>query len=425
MAEEQSSTITEPFERISQIQDAGDLWNLTVEVWQHGVFGVDLGKILIAIGIFVVFMAIRRLFTWAVLNRLDRYAQRSDTKIDDKAVAALRPPVRFVPVVMGVFFALSYLELDGQVDRFATNFVRSLIIFTLFWAFFRLVTPLSFLLGRLERVFTSAMVDWLVKAIKALVAFLGAATILEVWGIEIGPILAGLGLFGVAVALGAQDLFKNLIAGILILVEKRFSIGEWVKVEGIVEGIVESIGFRSTFIRRFDLAPVFVPNAQLSDSSITNFSRMTYRRIYWLVGVEYRTDSDTIFRIRERIEKYILETDDFVEPEKASTFVRLDSFNASSIDIMLYCFTKTKVWGEWLQIKEQLAFEIKKIVEEEGAAFAFPSTSLYVESLPQDRPEAYEPPKDQGETPPPSSEQAKARRGPTEDAPEMGGEDGE
>jgi MscS family membrane protein len=401
-------TITQPLERISQIDSWTEFWTLVIEVWERGVWGVDLGRILIAVGIFVLFMLLRRLFSWAVLARLERYAARTDTRVDDKAVQALKPPVRFIPVVLGVFFATNYLQLEGEVDVFATNVVRSLIIFTLFWAFFRLVTPLSFLMGRLERVFTSAMVEWLVKAIKTLIAFLGAATILEVWGIEIGPILAGLGLFGVAVALGAQDLFKNLIAGILILVERRFSIGEWVRVEGIVEGTVESIGFRSTFIRRFDKAPVYVPNAQLSDSAITNFSRMTYRRIYWLIGVEYRTSIDQLRRIRDRIEEYVLGSDDFVSPDQASTFVRLDAFNASSIDIMLYCFTKTTNWGEWLAIKEQLAYEVKRIVEEEGASFAFPSTSLYIETLPADRPEPFSPPEDEG-----GAKGAPAKKSPT------------
>ena len=79
---------------------------------------------------------------------------------------------------------------------------------------------------------------------------MGAAAVLELWGIKIGPIIAGLGLFGVAVALGAQDLFKNLISGILVLVEKRFKVGDWIYVEGVIEGIVESIGFRSTVVRR-------------------------------------------------------------------------------------------------------------------------------------------------------------------------------
>ncbi|HBM12598.1 MAG TPA: mechanosensitive ion channel protein MscS, partial [Rhodospirillaceae bacterium] len=118
-------------------------------------------------------------------------------------------------------------------------------------------------------------------------------------------------------------LFKNLIAGILILVEKRFAIGEWIQVDGVVEGTVESIGFRSTFVRRFDKAPVFVPNAQLSDVAVTNFSRMTYRRIYWVIGVEYRTTTDQLRQIRDGIEDYITSNPDFVAADKATLFVRL------------------------------------------------------------------------------------------------------
>ena len=218
------------------------------------------------------------------------------------------------------------------------------------------------------------------------------ATILEIWGIQVGPLLAGLGLFGVAVALGAQDLFKNLIAGMLILVEKRFAHGDWVKVDGVVEGIVESIGFRSTFVRQFDKAPVYVPNARMSDNAVTNYSRMTHRRIYWKIGVEYSTSIDQLKQIREQIEAYVMNNDEFAHPPEVSTFVRIDSFNDSSIDLMLYCFTRTTVWGEWLRIKEALAYEIMDIVEGAGSGFAFPSQSLYVETLPGDGPEIFEPP---------------------------------
>ena len=93
---------------------------------------------------------------------------------------------------------------------------------------------------------TRELIGWIIKSLKILIFILGLAAVLELWGIKIGPIIAGLGLFGVAVALGAQDLFKNLISGILVLVEKRFKIGDWILVEGIIEGIVEKIGFRST-----------------------------------------------------------------------------------------------------------------------------------------------------------------------------------
>ncbi len=354
--------------------------------------GVDIGRILAAFGIFIVFMFLRRLFTRFVLGALRKFTRKTSSDIDDRLVDALENPIRFIPLVLGVFFAAEYLDLAGNIQILADNLVRSLIAFTLFWGFFRLVEPFSFLLSKLETVFTSELVDWLVKSIKAGFVFLGAVTILEIWGIAVAPILAGLGLFGVAVALGAQDLFKNLIAGILIIAEQRFRKGDWILVDGVVEGTVEAIGFRSTVVRRFDKAPVYVPNARLSDSAVTNFTAMTHRRIYWKIGVEYRTTIEQLRRIRDEIEAYLLQTEAYASPKEVPTFVRIDSFNDSSIDIMLYCFTKTTNWGEWLEIKEQLALKIKEIVEGAGSGFAFPSQSLYVESLPGAAAEIYVPP---------------------------------
>ena len=374
------------------MQSLENFWTLVVDVWESGLLGIDIGKILVAVAIFVAFLILRRFFGWVVVKRLKRWAERSSNRLDNKVIAALEGPIRFVPVVMGAFFAVEYLELSGLFANVAGNIVRSLVIFNIFWAFYQAVDPLSFLLGRLEQVFTSAMVEWLVKAIKAAFVFIGAATVLEAWGIEVGPLIAGLGLVGVAVALGAQDLFKNLIAGILIIAEKRFASGDWIKVDGVVEGTVESIGFRSTRIRRFDKAPVQVPNSQLSDNAVTNFSAMTHRRIHWTIGVEYRSSVAQLRRIRDEIEAYVLDSPEFAKPPEVATFVRIDRFSDSSIDIMLYCFTKTTDWGDWLEIKERLACKIKNIVEGAGSSFAFPSQSLYVETLPTEKPEAFVPP---------------------------------
>ena len=174
-------------------------------------------------------------------------------------------------------------------------------------------------------------------------------------------------------------------------------VGDWIMVDGIVEGTVEHIGFRSTHVRRFDKAPVYVPNAKLADNAVTNFSEMSHRRIKWIIGVEYGTTVDQLRQIRDEIEDYILNTEDFAAPSDVATFVRIDSFNDSSIDILLYCFTKTTNWGEWLKVKEKLAYKVKEIVERAGTAFAFPSRSLYVESVPGEAPEVFVPPRAKSE----------------------------
>lgn len=368
-------------------------WNTVVEVWQHGLLGIDIGSIITALAIFGFFLVFRGLFSKYVLYKLHQYASLNTNRLDNKIVDALIPPIKFIPIILGVFFATEYLSTGEDLDAFFEKIVRSMIAFAIFWAIHRAAEPISHTSRALERILSRTMADWVFKFLKVIVVFIGGAVILEMWGIEVGPLLAGLGLFGAAVALGAQDLFKNLIGGLTIIAEKRFFKGEWIKVDGVIEGTVEDIGFRSTKVRRFDKAPVHVPNASLSDAVVTNFSRMSHRRILWTIGVEYKTTAEQLHQIRDGIIDFIKSEKDFSDDESLPTLVRVDSFGASSIDIVVCCFTNEITWPEWLASKEKLAFKIKEIVEGAGTGFAFPSTSLYVETLPDSAAEIFSPPR--------------------------------
>ena len=371
-----------------------DLWAEVILVWENGFMGIDIGKIIFALAIFTFFLVLRGLLTRYILQTLSSWTEKSSTDIDNKVIEAITPPIRFIPIILGVFFASQALHIDGAIAEFVSRAIRSMIAYTIFSALHRALDPIQHLSKNLKKMLTATMLEWIFKFLKVVVFFIGAAVILEIWGIAIGPLLAGLGLFGAAVALGAQDLFKNLIGGITVIAEKRFHPGDWIKVDGVVEGTVEDIGFRSTRVRRFDKAPVYVPNSALSDAVITNFSRMTYRRIYWKIGVTYDTSREQLMLIRDEIANHLATNDAFEKPPKVSTFVRLDSFNDSSIDFMIYCFTKTTNWGEWLEIKEAFALFIKDTIEEKAqTGFAFPSQSIYLETLPGDSPEIFVPPK--------------------------------
>lgn len=357
---------------------------LVQQVWQDGLYGVNISQIIIAVSILTLALLFRNLFTRIVVTRVKKWASKTETDLDDTIIDALEAPIRFIPILLGVFFASNSLELGLQSQEFFSNLNRSLIAFAIFWALHRAANPVSELLQGADKYLTSSMIQWLSNAVKGTFALLGGATILEIWGIEVGPLIAGLGLFGVAVALGAQDLFKNLIAGIFIIGEKRFHPGDWILVKGVVEGTVEHIGFRTTTIVRFDKAPVYVPNAALADHAVINFSRMTYRRIKWVIGLRYDASAKQLETVRTAIEQYLAENQAFARPEDTSTFIRIDHFSASSIDLLLYCFTNTTDWLKWLEIKEQLLLEIKKVVAEAGTDFAFPSKTLYIEAMGDD-----------------------------------------
>ena len=206
------------------------------EVWNQGILGVDIFQILIGLGIFLLFLLFRGFISKIIINRLKKIAKKTTNKLDDTFVQAMEGPARFFPIVIGFFIASYYLDFSPESQSFIDNINKSLITILIFWLMHRSIQPVSYLLGGLEKVLTKELIGWVVKALKILVFILGAAAVLELWGIKIGPIIAGLGLFGVAVALGAQDLFKNLISGILVLVEKRFKVGDWIIVENIIEG---------------------------------------------------------------------------------------------------------------------------------------------------------------------------------------------
>jgi len=350
---------------------------LFLEVWEKGILGIDIFQIIIGLGIFLIFLLFRGIISKVIINRLKKLAKKTTNKLDDSFVEAMEGPARFLPIVIGFFIASYYLEFSPESRSFIDNVNKSLITILIFWLIHQFIQPVTYLLGGLEKLLTKELIGWIVKALKILIFILGAAAVLELWGIKIGPIIAGLGLFGVAVALGAQDLFKNLISGILVLVEKRFKVGDWIIVEEIIEGIVERIGFRSTVVRKFDKSLAIIPNFQFAENAVINVSATTNWIISWVITLQYNTTVDQLKKIRNEIEKYITTHKDY--KTSLGHAVRVDKFSDSSIDMYIRCFTVTDDWDEWLAVKERLAIEIKQIVEKNNASFAFPSQSIYVE----------------------------------------------
>ena len=365
--------------------------DLFFDVWNNGVFGINATDIIVSLVIFLLFYLLRRLIARFILNRLSRIVSKTSNQIDDAVIEVLDGPLKFLPVVLGFFIASSYLDVSDNNQDFLDLLNRSLITIFIFWLLHQLIIPFSFVIKNFESKISKPLVDWTLKGLKILVIVLGAVAILELWGIRVGPVIAGLGLFGVAVALGAQDLFKNLISGIMILMEKRFTVGDVILVSGEVEGVVEQIGFRSTLVRRFDSTPVMVPNYKFAEQSVTNYTRRHHRRIRWLIGLEYRTSIDQLKNIRDEINNLIEKDDNFAKNQNASFYVRIDSFSDSSIDMLVQTFTVTNDWAEFLKIKETLAVKIIEIVENNEAGFAFPSQSLYVEKLPDEKTEIFNP----------------------------------
>ena len=346
----------------------------------NGVFGISLINLSIIFFSVIFALLIRGIFAKLIVSKVKSIVRKTSNKFDDNLFDALIPPFKLLPIVIVFLIVTLYFEADSILGLYFHKINNTLATIFVFWLIHQVLIPFSNFFSKLEKILTKALVLWIVRSCKYLIIFLGIVAVLEVWGIKIGPVIAGLGLFGVAVALGAQDLFKNLISGIMILLEKRFHIGDVIKVPGHTEGTVEHIGFRSTLIRKFDSTPISIPNYIFAEAPILNFSNRKFRRINWIIGLEYSTSTEQLKKITQSINSFITENHDFKVDSNHNCFVRVEKFNDSSIDVLIYCFTNTNNWENFLKIKENLILEIKNIVEIQNlASFAFPSSSIYIE----------------------------------------------
>ena len=352
---------------------------------------LDWARVLVGIGLVLVVLALRKMLARATIRAAIFIGEAIGVRINESIQVAVTPTTQALIVSLACLMGLHIVQLPEAIADLAEKILISIAIAALFAALYAMSDSLAELLEPYRTSRTAIQVDWVVRLARIAVVVLGGAAVLKVWSIDIGPVLTGMGLAGAAVALAAQDLFKNLIAGVTNMSEKRFQVGEWIHVEGIVEGTVEKVEFRSTLIRRFDLAPVYVPNADLSNTAVTNFSRMPYRRIYWKIGVLHATTTDQLRQICNGIEAYIDQSDDFVGPPEASRFVHVDSFGESSIDILVYCFTRSPARADHLAAKERLALKIKDVLAAAGSRFAYPSRSIYLEAAPEAPPDTFVP----------------------------------
>jgi len=262
--------------------------------------------------------------------------------------------------------------------------IKSLIAFTIFWTGFRLVDPISTLfdrlLSRLAGPVANEVKNYLLKFLKVFLFGSGIVAVLAQWGINPWPYFAGIGVLSLPFAFAAKDAVSNLFGGIkLILIDRAFSVGDWIEAPSIGHGTVEQITLSTVKIRKFSKALQSIPNGIIANAEITNWSRMSNRRVKMDIGLVYSTTSDQFENILRNIRAFISQ-DDRVD-HSVTQMVHLVAFNASSVDINLYYFTKTTDWSLWRGIVEDHMLAFMRIVEDAGSSFAFPSQSIYVESL--------------------------------------------
>lgn len=329
-----------------------------------------------AILVFALFLLLRGLLTRFVFGLASKVAARSKTRIDIGFFLALEKPLKNFILILGLYVALSILPLDLTVGHYITVIFRILVAASIAWALYNLAGSRPFKALSRRYGLDPLLADFFTRAIKALIVAMAVFMVLDQIGYNINGFIAGLGLGGLAVALAAKDALANIFAGIVIITDKPFSVGDWIETPEI-EGTVEQLSFRSTKIRTFAQALVTVPNAVLANEAITNWSRMEKRRVTFHLSVALSTPRGKLERAVSRIRLALQEHPD-IHPD--TILVHFEQFGEDSLKILFYFFTKTTVYAEYLAAKESINLRIMEIMESEGVSPALPARRILINS---------------------------------------------
>ena len=337
-----------------------------------------------AIGIFILFVLLKKIFTKYVFKIILKLVNKTKFNADTKVVTAFQKPVTNFFEVLGFYFAFKVLTF-AQIpisNIFIDKLFSCVVIILISWGLYNLTDESSLLFDKMHSFYDikvdKILFPFISKTIRLIILAIAITIVAEKWGYDIQGFVTGLGLGGLAFALAAKDVAANIIAGIFIILDKPFSVGDWVSSD-LLEGTIESISFRTTKIRTFDQALITVPNSKLANEPVTNYSRRGKRRVNFNLAITYGTSREKLEICVDKIRNMI---NNHPQVNKDVLYVRFDKFNASSLDIFIYFFVDTSELAQYLKTKENINFNIMEILQQEGVSMALPSTSVYVESLP-------------------------------------------
>jgi MscS family membrane protein len=298
-------------------------------------------------------------------------------------------------VILVVYFGFDIKSFDIT----KAFFILYVILFgTIIYRVTNLVASIKIEHIQTSRVLRKEVINLGIKVSNSVIVLLCALLILKILGVDLTALLSGLGIGGFALAFAAKDSIANIFGSISILASDMFEQGDWIEV-GDIEGTVVEIGLRGTTIRTFDNALISIPNFKLANEGVKNWSRRSIgRRIKMLIGVTYESNFDDIKKaiedIREMLKKHpdianehtkfqnpyrqakLVSKEDF-KGVKRTTMVYLDNFGDSSINILIYCFSRSVEWAEWLRVKEDVMYKIANILNQNNLEFAYPTMTIH------------------------------------------------
>jgi MscS family membrane protein len=373
---------------------------------------IDMGRLFLFFIIIIFFIFINYLIYRKLYNYFKSKILKVEDDIDDILISNLnkiRVPIALLINGIGLELALEILEYPNNLSDNTHLYFYIFFIITIAYISMQIIENIFFIYfhssSKKNITLRTELINLILSVSKFIIFLIAILVIFINMGINISGVIASLGIGGLAVALAAKDTLSNFFGLIKIIFDESFSQGDWISTTD-VEGTVIEIGFISTKIRTFDNSMITVPNEKLANTSIKNWSRRAVgRRIKLYIGVTYNSNAKDIQNAINDIHQMLLEHNSISTPQKidkknitkryvqSSKFVSLDNklgikstlmvyldrFSDSSIDILVYSFSKTTDWEEWMRVKQDVLYKIWSILEKNNLEFAFPSQSIYLE----------------------------------------------
>jgi len=316
-------------------------------------------------------------------DQVKRVVHRAGFKLDDQEYARTNGPIVLLVICGVILWGLTDLQLGIELSALLIRIVNIVMVLAGLVLASRFVNvgarmAQNWAAGTENRL-DDQLIPLLRQAVQFVVLVLGVLYLADAMGIDVWKLAAGVGIGGLAFALAAQDTVANVFGSVNIFVDRPFQIGDWVII-GSVEGVVEEVGFRSTRVRTFYNSVVTIPNSQITNANVDNMGLRPRRRVKMMLSLTYDTPPDKLEAYVEGVRAILA-----VHPDVERTYeVHVYSMGASSIDILVYYHVVVAGWHEELQARSQNILEYMRLADALGVSFAFPSTSVYVESTPSE-----------------------------------------
>ncbi len=351
-------------------------------VFYNRIAGFYLWQAAYAILLVLVAWSTGRVVDWLLIGQVRRWVERAGLRLPEAAHHQLRLPLVVLSMAIILWWGVPDLQLRVNVSWTLLALLKVLVAFAVVLATSRVVNIAAGVFEARAELTDSKLDDQLVplarQAAQVVVWSLGVLFILQNQGIDVAGLIAGLGIGGLAFALAAKDTIANLFGSLNIFLDKPFQVGDSIEVGG-VSGVVEEVGFRSTRVRTFHNSLVTVPNSNITNANVDNMGQRPKRRVRVTLGLTYDTTPERLQAFVEGI-RAILAAHPKVEQSYEAHF---NEFGASSLDILVNFHVTTRSWTEELETRSQVFLAILRLAEELDVSFAFPSTSVYLESTPE------------------------------------------